>query len=94
LNNPSGKFKIGQLVHGETDQQRKVLWIPSFAFIDLGDKEIVFVKEDGAFKPKLIVTNKSTGNKLEVIQGVTESDSIAYDAHFMIDSESFIKINQ
>ena len=54
LNNPSDKYKIGQLVIGETDQQRKALWIPSSAHIDLGDKEIVFVKEEGAFKPKLV----------------------------------------
>ncbi len=92
LSNPQGKFKIGQLVTGETNQLRKTLWIPASARIDLGNKEIVFVKEEGAFKPRLIVTVKTTGDKLEVAEGINESDSIAYDAHFMIDSESFVKV--
>jgi multidrug efflux pump subunit AcrA (membrane-fusion protein) len=92
LNNPQSKYKIGQLVTGETKQQRKALWIPASARIDLGNKEIVFVKDEGIFRPRLIVTVKTPGDKLEVIEGVTESDSIAYDAHFMIDSESFVKI--
>ncbi len=92
LNNPNGKYKVGQLVSGEIDQRKAALWIPSSARIDLGSKEIVFVKEDGVFKPKVITTIKDADGKLEVVQGLTESDSIAYDAHFMIDSESFIKI--
>jgi len=92
LSNPQSKYKIGQLVTGEIDQQRKALWIPSSARIDLGNKEIVFVKEEGAFKPKQIVTTKTSGDLLEVIEGLSESDSIAYDAHFMIDSESFVKV--
>ena len=92
LNNSQGRYKIGQLVIGVIDRQKEALWIPSSTRVDLGNKEIVFVKVGGAFKPKLIVTAKATGDKLEVIQGLTESDSIAYDAHFMIDSESFVKI--
>jgi len=54
---------LGQLVTGETAQQRKALWIPSSAHIDLGDKEIAFVKDEGVFKPKLIVTTKTTGKQ-------------------------------
>lgn len=92
LNNKEGKFKIGQLLIGETDKQRKALWIPSSARVDLGEKEIVFVKAEGVFKPRLIVTVNGMGDKLEVTQGLTESDSIAYDAHFMVDSESFVKV--
>lgn len=94
LANPNNKYKIGQLVEGSLDQVRESLWIPASARLDLGTKEIAFVKKEGAFKSKLITTTRSFGDKREVVLGLSESDSIAYDAHFLIDSESFVKVNE
>lgn len=94
LVNPDSKYKIGQLIEGSVDDVSESLWIPASARLDLGTKEIAFVKKDGAFKPKLITTSRNSGDKREVVRGLSERDSIAYDAHFLIDSESFVKVNE
>ncbi len=93
LSNPGNKFRIGQLVKAKFSfPSKNTLWIPSSARLDLGTKEIAFTKRRGVFRPKEIVTSRQSGDWIEVINGLEVSDSVAYHAQFMIDSESFIKV--
>ena len=41
-----------------------------------------------------ITTGNQFDNLIEVLKGIDAGDSIAYNAQFMIDSESFIKIKK
>ena len=67
-------------------------WIPTTARLDLGNKEIVFIKRRGVFRPKEITTSRQSDDWIEVLTGLEAGDSIAYNAQFMVDSESFIKV--
>lgn len=93
LPNPQHTFQIGQLVNGRIKTESgKSLWIPIRASMDLGTQKIVFTKRNGTYRPQSIISGQTSGNWIEVISGITEQDSIAYDAQFLIDSEGFIKV--
>jgi membrane fusion protein, copper/silver efflux system len=93
LSNANNKLRIGQLVKAQFSIPSKTtLWIPASARLDLGTKEIAFTKRRGIFRPKEIITSRQSADWIEVISGLEISDSIAYHAQFMIDSESFIKV--
>ncbi len=93
LNNPNGKYKIGQLTtaHFHT-VSHKGLWIPTTAVLDLGNQKIVFIKRRGVFRPLAVETGRQSNDFTELISGVVASDSLAYQAQYMVDSESFIKV--
>ncbi|HEV8515425.1 MAG TPA: RND transporter MFP subunit, partial [Cyclobacteriaceae bacterium] len=95
LSNLDSKYRVGQLVSASFNKpSRESLWIPVMAQLDLGTKKIVFVRKAEIFKPMEIATGNQFDNLIEVLKGIDASDSIAYNAQFMIDSESFIKIKK
>ncbi len=93
LSNGGNKFRIGQLVTASfTKPSKDSIWIPVSAKLDLGAQEIIFLKRRGVFRPKEIVTARQSGDWIEVLSGLDATDSLAYNAQFMVDSESFIKV--
>lgn len=87
----NSKYRIGQLVSASLDKPLQAMWIPLSARLDLGTRQIVFVKKGGIFEPKEILSGTQSGQYVEVIKGINSNDSLAYNAQFMIDSESFVK---
>jgi hypothetical protein len=67
------------------------LWVPKEAVLDLGLQKVVFLKERGIFKPSEVVTGVSAEGLIEIKKGLASSDEIAANAHYLIDSESFVK---
>ena len=93
LPNTGKKFRIGQLVMASfTSPSKGSMWIPVSAKLDLGTKKIAFTKRRGVFRPIVIVTARQSDEWVEVLDGLKVSDSLAYNAQFMVDSESFIKV--
>lgn len=83
---------IGQLVRARIDMKSKEsLWIPKTALLDLGTDKIVFIKDRDIVKPKRITTGIRTDDQVEVTEGLASSDEIAFNAQYLVDSESFIK---
>ncbi|HEY5824321.1 MAG TPA: efflux RND transporter periplasmic adaptor subunit, partial [Cyclobacteriaceae bacterium] len=83
--------QIGQLVQATIQlKPSEGLWIPTAAILDQGLNQIVFIKERGVFKPKEIQTEVVTNGWTQV-KGLASSDEIASDAHYLVDSEDFIK---
>lgn len=83
---------IGQLVNASIHPKPvESLWVPKQSVLDLGLDRIVFLKENGSFKPKKINTGMQFDNWIEIKSGLSASDEIAANAQFMVDSESFIK---
>ena len=94
LRNVGNRFRIGQLITASIiAPSTGALWIPISARIDLGTKGIAFTKNHGVFSPKVIVTAQQSGEWIEVVNGLTAQDSVAYQAHFLMDTDSFIKVN-
>lgn len=86
-------WSIGQLVTASIQfDSKEALWIPASASLDLGTRTIAFVKRRGVFRPTAITTSHRYGQVIAVVSGLHPTDSVASNAQFMIDSESFIKV--
>ncbi|MEX2233827.1 MAG: efflux RND transporter periplasmic adaptor subunit [Cyclobacteriaceae bacterium] len=83
---------IGHLVNAKINlESTEALWVPKEAVLDLGLQKVVFKKERGVFKPKLVTTGVSAEGMIEIRRGLTSSEEIAANAQYLVDSESFIK---
>ena len=69
-------------------------WLPEDAVLSLGIDKIVFIKTAGGFQAHKIVTGLAYKNQIQVLSGLAETDSVAINAQFLTDSESFIKVNK
>ena len=92
FNNKTTKYKVGSFVKAKIQGEAfETLWIPLSPVLDLGNKKIVLLKKNGTYTVKKIETGVRSGNMIEVADGLTEIDEIATEAHYLIDSEGFIK---
>jgi membrane fusion protein, copper/silver efflux system len=73
-----------------TNNQR-ALWLPQSAIITLGMGEAAFIKTSAGFIAHKIVAGLHSANEVQIIFGLSEKDSVALNAQYLIDSESFIK---
>lgn len=71
---------------------KKAFWLPAQAVLLLGMDRIVFLKRDGVFQAHKIETGLTQTGKIEVLSGLAPEDSVAANAQFLMDSESFIKL--
>ena len=92
LNNSSLKLPIGLRLQGvlKTDPI-KATWLEKEAMVTIGNKKIVFIKMDNGFKAKEIKTGIEINDFIQIIDGISTEDTIAKNAQYLIDSESFIK---
>ncbi|WP_423147958.1 HlyD family efflux transporter periplasmic adaptor subunit [Rubrolithibacter danxiaensis] len=91
----AGELKIGQLVQAKLPVEVKdAWWIPAASVINLGTKQLVFVKNERVFTPREIVPGMRLNGKVEVKKGLSSGDQIAANAHYLVDSESFIAISE
>jgi membrane fusion protein, copper/silver efflux system len=90
--NETDGLHIGHLVDARIRlDSAEGLWVPKEAVLDLGLQKVVFLKERGIFKPSEVVTGVSAEGLIEIKKGLASSDEIAANAHYLIDSESFVK---
>ena len=68
-------------------------WLPREAVLSLGLDKVVFLKTSEGFKVHKVETGHTHKNLLQIISGLTGKDSVAANAQYLIDSESFVKIN-
>jgi len=66
-------------------------WLPRDAVLSLGLNSVVLLKQDGGFKVQAVQTGVTAGNEIQIVNGLSTQDSVASNAQFLIDSESFIK---
>lgn len=69
-------------------------WLPKDAVLSLGIGKVVFIKTEGGFKAHKVETGLTYNNRVQILSGIAEADSVAANAQFLTDSESFIKINK
>ena len=68
------------------------LVIPAEAVMNTGDIAYVFVAHGGGrFEPRRVWTGGGDGDRITVLQGVAEGDTVVASASFLIDSESRLK---
>lgn len=69
-------------------------WLPKNAVLSLGMDKVVFIKTNGGFQAHKIETGIGYKDQIQIISGLKETDSVATNAQYLADSESFIKINK
>ncbi len=93
INNSEHKHRVGTLLKARIKgSELETLWIPTSSLVDLGSEKIVWLMKNESFTAKRVETGTITNNMVEVSDGLTEEDEIAMEAHYLIDSEAFIKI--
>ncbi|MBB6613055.1 efflux RND transporter periplasmic adaptor subunit [Pontibacter sp. Tf4] len=85
---------VGQLVSAQATYSTDTsLWVPSAAVLDIGTKTVAFIRRNGVFEPVAVTTGTDAGSEIQLISGLKQTDVIAANAQFLVDSESFIKVN-
>jgi len=94
FNNSQLQIPIGSQVRATIFANSKEAdWIPKAAVLSLGIDKVVFIKMPGGFKAHKIETGLVYKDQIQIVSGLTSADSVAANAQFLTDSESFIKIN-
>jgi Cu(I)/Ag(I) efflux system membrane fusion protein len=94
FNNSTLKIPIGSQVRATIFGKAKAAyWLPGDAVVSLGLDKIVFKKTGGGFRAHKINTGVTHKKNIQVLSGLSETDSVALNAQYLMDSESFIKLN-
>ena len=92
LNNNKLKFPIGLRLQGIIKTNpTKAIWLEKQALVSIGSKKIVFIKMNNGFKATAIKAGIEIDDFIQIISGISVEDTLAKNAHYLIDSESFIK---
>jgi Cu(I)/Ag(I) efflux system membrane fusion protein len=95
LANPSGMLRPDmyasvQLISGHS--KVRALTVSDSAVIDSGTRQIVLVQlADGLFEPREVKLGMRSDGYVEVLQGLSEDESVVVRANFLIDAESNLK---
>jgi membrane fusion protein, copper/silver efflux system len=86
---------VGQLVSARASYATgSTLWVPREAVLDLGTRAVAFRKSDGVFEPVPVTRGVTAGGQTQIVSGLQPGEVIAANAQFLVDSESFIKVNK
>jgi Cu(I)/Ag(I) efflux system membrane fusion protein len=53
--------------------------------------DVAFLKSDGGFVAHKITIGLRTDNNVQILSGLNVTDTVAANAHYLMDSESFIR---
>jgi len=68
------------------------LIVPQDAVIDSGQEQRVFVERSaGVFEPRRVQIGWRSGDRVEIVHGLTEGDRVVVEGTFLVDSESRLK---
>ena len=92
LNNNKLKLPIGLRLQGIVKTNAvNGIWIQKQSMVSIGNKKIVFLKMENGFKASSIKTGIEMDDFIQITEGISIKDTIAKNAQYLIDSESFIK---
>ncbi len=74
-----------------SNNKKETSWLPQSAVVSLGLNEVVFIKEEGGFRIHKITTGIRNNNEVQILSGLNANDTVAVNAQYLTDSESFIK---
>lgn len=91
--NPRGRLRPGTFATvWLPTQPTSALWVPREAVIDTGTRQLVYLAlEGGRFRPRLIKLGRLSGERWEVLSGLSEGQQVIVSAQFLIDSESRLR---
>ena len=91
LPNHQHHLKVNSLVSAQITAKPTIgLFIPRQALLQLGRHKVVWLKKGALFKAKQVQTGSIGSQWIQVTGGLSTTDTIAADARYLVDSESFI----
>jgi len=92
FNNKEMQIPIGSQVKAKIEAMTSETdWLPRDAVLSLGLNSVVLLKQDNGFKVHPVKTGITTATEIQILNGINTADSVASNAQFLMDSESFIK---
>jgi len=93
FNNGALKLPIGSQVRATVFGPAAYgTWLPADAVLSLGLEKVVFLSTSDGFRAQKIITGMESNNRIQVMSGLAATDSVAVNAQYLMDSESFIKV--
>lgn len=92
INNMDHALKVNNVVKATIQTgTASGLWIPKSALVDLGFTKVVWLKKGASYHAHQVFTGATNNNDIQIIKGLSLTDSLASNAQYLTDSESFIK---
>jgi len=93
VDNMDHSLKVNSLVKAKIQTgSADGLWVPREAVVNLGQTQVVWLKKGAAYQASQVSTGTVNGNYIQVTKGLVLTDSLASNAQYLTDSESFIKV--
>lgn len=68
------------------------LMVPAEAIVDTGETQYLFVKKEGGhFEPRTVKVGARRQDRVEILRGVSEGETVVTTGNFLIDSESRLR---
>ncbi|QXE92671.1 efflux RND transporter periplasmic adaptor subunit [Geomonas subterranea] len=96
LRNPGMKLKPDMFVNAVIKTELgTAIFVPASAVIDTGKRQVVWVeKMPGMFEPRDVQVGQQSGDKLQILSGISVGDKVAVSGAYLIDSESQLRGGQ
>jgi len=96
LPNPEGRLRRGQrltgtLVPAALPALAGSYWLPRAAVVDLGTRQVAFVRRGSTFVPVAVRVGQRTASQVQVLHGLSGTEAVAANGQYLIDSEGFIQ---
>lgn len=93
VNNSKLNLPVGSQVRASIfTHDVSAYWLPREAVLTLGMDIVAFRKEGNGFRAHRVQTGIGQDNLVQITGGLSPADSVARNAQFLIDNESFIKV--
>jgi Cu(I)/Ag(I) efflux system membrane fusion protein len=88
--NPGLRLKPGMFATIYFDAEiGNVLAVPMEAVVVTGERNLVFTRDaDGMLHPREVVLGARSANRVQILSGLTEGETIVASANFLVDAES------
>lgn len=95
FNNSELKIPIGSQVKATVfGNSKDAWWLPKESVLSLGMDKVVFQRSGGGFKAHKVNSGIVYKDLVQIIDGLSPTDSVAINAQYLMDSEGFIKIKE
>ncbi|TGE03532.1 MULTISPECIES: efflux RND transporter periplasmic adaptor subunit [Hymenobacter] len=92
LPNPRGLLRRGtRLTARLSSPTASGWWLPRAAVVDLGTRQVAFVRRGRTFVPVTVLVGQRTAAQVQIRQGLSGTEAVAANGQYLVDSESFLQ---
>ena len=95
LPNSDQLWKVGELISVSSENTRITgTWLPRTAVVQVGTKHVSFIKRNGNFVPVYVRVTSIADDWIDIGNSIHPDQEVAANAWFLVDSESFIQVQE